>query len=115
MRLILPLTDRGGNQISLEGSDDSDTVGQILTFIAKTFNPALCVGVRHEINLGNFDAWAKQHCPDGWRSGSRRTLDQFGNIIERQRSRSMADWEFVSLFLSIAEYGKRPAEHVAHS
>jgi hypothetical protein len=79
-------------------------VGQILAFVAKTFDPALCVGVRHEINLGKYDRWAKQHCPDGWRSGIRKDLDQFGSIIERQRSRSMADWQFVSLFLSISEF-----------
>ena len=79
-------------------------VGQILTYIAQTFDPSLCTGVRHEINVGKFNDWAKRHCSDGWRTGAKRDLDQFGNIIERQRSRTVADWQFVSLFLSIAEY-----------
>jgi hypothetical protein len=79
-------------------------VGQILTFIAKTFDPSLCVGVRHEINFGKFDAWAKQHCQNGWRGTDRKGLDQFGNIIIQRRGRTVADWEFVSLFLSLIEY-----------
>ena len=79
-------------------------VGQILPFIARTFNPSLCTGVRHEINFGKFDAWAKQHCPDGWRRKAKRSLDEYGNIIVRQRSRTVADWQFISVFLSLAEY-----------
>ena len=79
-------------------------VGQILPFIAKTFDPSLCTGVRHDINFGKFNQWARQYCPDGWRASPRRGLDQFQNVIVRQRSRAVADWEFVSLFLSIAEY-----------
>jgi hypothetical protein len=79
-------------------------VGQILSFIAKTFDPSLCTGVRHEINFGKFDSWAKSHCPDGWRRQASRWLDEFGTAHTRQRSRTVADWQFVSLFLSIAEY-----------
>jgi hypothetical protein len=79
-------------------------VGQILSFIGKTFNPALCTGVRHEINFGKFDQWAKQHCPDGWRRQASRWLDEYGIAHTRQRSRTVADWQFVSLFLSITEY-----------
>ena len=79
-------------------------VAQILRFIVKTFDPSLCTGVRHEINLGKFDGWAKQHCPDGWRRQASRWLDEFGTAHTRQRSRTVADWKFVSLFLSIVEY-----------
>jgi hypothetical protein len=79
-------------------------VGQILRFIGKTFDPSLCTGVRHEINFRKYDGWAKQHCPDGWRASPHRWLDQFGNILTRQRSRTVADWQFISVFLSIAEY-----------
>lgn len=80
-------------------------VRQILPFIAKKFDSSLCTGVRHEINFGKFNDWAKQHCPDGWRRGAAsRGLDQFGNLIVRQRDRTVADWHFVSVFLSIAEY-----------
>ena len=79
-------------------------VGQILPFIGKTFDAALCTGVRHDINFGKFDSWAKQHCPDGWRRNAKRWLDEYGNILTRQRSRTVADWQFVSIFLSIAEY-----------
>jgi hypothetical protein len=79
-------------------------VGQILPYIAKTFDASLCSGVRHKINIGKFDAWAKRHCLNGWRAGAKRSLDEYGNIIVRQRSRTVADWQFVSLFLSIAEY-----------
>jgi hypothetical protein len=64
----------------------------------------VCTGVRHEINFGKFDEWAKQHCPDGWRRKTSRWLDQFGNILTRQRSRTVADWQFISVFLSISEY-----------
>jgi hypothetical protein len=79
-------------------------IGQILSFIAKTFDGSLCTGVRHEINFGKFDGWAKQHCPDGWRRQASRWLDEYGTAHTRQRSRTVADWQFVSLFLSIAEY-----------
>ena len=84
-------------------------VGQILPFIAKTFDASLCTGVRHEINVGKFGSWAKKHCPDGWRpAGDRRDLDQYGKLIVGQRDRSVADWQFVSVFLSIAEYIVHP-------
>ncbi len=80
-------------------------VAQILPFIAKTFNAALCTGVRHDINFGKFDAWAKKHCPGGWRrAGGSRDLDQFGTLIVRQRDRSAVEWQFVSIFLSLTEY-----------
>lgn len=79
-------------------------VGQILSFIAQTFDPSLCTGVRHEINFGKFDRWAKRHCPEGWRAAPRKVVDPFGVIHERCRTRTVADWRFVSVFLSITEY-----------
>jgi hypothetical protein len=79
-------------------------VGQILRFIGKTFDGSLCTGVRHKIEFGKFDGWAKQHCPDGWRRKASRWLDEYGTAHTRQRSRTVADWQFVSLFLSITEY-----------
>ena len=79
-------------------------ISQILAYIAKTFDASLCTGVRHEINVGKYDAWAKKHCPDGWRAGVRKSLDQFGNILLRQLNRTVADLQFVSVFLSLAEY-----------
>jgi hypothetical protein len=51
-------------------------VAQILSFIAKTFNPSLCVGVRHEIIFGKFDSWSKKHCTDGWQSPTKKWLDE---------------------------------------
>lgn len=79
-------------------------VSQILSFIAQTFDPSLCTGVRHEINFGKFDRWAKRHCPEGWRAAPKKYLDPFGIIHERCRTRTVADWRFVSVFLSITEY-----------
>jgi hypothetical protein len=79
-------------------------VAQILSFISKSFTPSLCVGVRHEINLNKFDSWSKKHCKDGWRSSVRKWLDEFGNIFTRQKGRTVADWKFVSTFLSLTEY-----------
>lgn len=54
-------------------------VAQILSFISKSFNPSLCVGVRHEINFGKYDGWSKKHCNDGWRSPTKKWLDEYGN------------------------------------
>jgi hypothetical protein len=79
-------------------------VGQILSFIAKSFDPSLCTGVRHEINFNKFDSWSKKHCKDGWRSPTKKWLDEYGNIFTKQRSRTVADWQFVSIFLSLTEY-----------
>lgn len=79
-------------------------IGQILSFIAKTFDGSLCTGVRHEINVGKFDSWAKRHCKDGWRSSPKKWLDEYGNIFTKQKSRTVADWHFVSTFLSLTEY-----------
>jgi hypothetical protein len=79
-------------------------VGQILSFIAKTFEPSLCTGVRHEINFNKFDLWSKKHCEDGWRSSPKKWLDEYGNIFTKQKSRTVADWHFVSTFLSLTEY-----------
>ncbi len=39
-------------------------VAQILAYVAQTFDPSLCTGVRHEINFGKFNDWAKRHCFD---------------------------------------------------
>ena len=79
-------------------------VGQILPFIAKTFDPSLCTGVRHEINFGKFEQWAKSIVLMVGGLVHVEVSIEYGNIIVRQRSRTVADWQFVSIFLSIAEY-----------
>jgi hypothetical protein len=74
----------------------------ILKRIAKTFDPAKCRGVRHDVNVGKYDQWARHHIGTikgrDWRS-----LDEFGNIAVR-KNRYRVDWRFVSAFLSVVEY-----------
>ncbi|MEN6367811.1 MAG: hypothetical protein ABFC88_13455 [Thermoguttaceae bacterium] len=79
-------------------------VAQILSFISKSFDGSLCTGVRHEINFNKFDSWAKRHCKDGWRPSPRKWLDEYGNIFTKQKGRTVADWKYVSTFLSLTEY-----------
>ena len=78
-------------------------VGQILSFVSKTFDPALCEGVVNDIESGKHDAVARKHCPCGWRAPVRHDVDEYGEI-STWRDRNVADWRFVSIFLSVVEY-----------
>lgn len=75
----------------------------ILKRIAKTFDASKCRGVRHEIEVGEFDGWARTHASHGIRCRGRQTVDEFGNIVVKKR-RGRADWRFVSVFLSVAKF-----------
>jgi hypothetical protein len=78
-------------------------VESILHYISQTFNPAQCQGVHYDIKVGKYDAWAKRHCPNGWRPPSRHRVDEYG-IVTEIKDRTVADWHFVSIFLSVVEY-----------
>ncbi|MGA2063273.1 MAG: hypothetical protein ABSG67_22610 [Thermoguttaceae bacterium] len=77
-------------------------VESILHYISQTFDPALC-NVHYDIKVGKYDAWAKRHCPKGWRSPTRHRVDEYGLVTEI-KDRTVADWHFVSIFLSVVEY-----------
>jgi hypothetical protein len=78
-------------------------VRQILDFVAKTFDPALCGGIGTEIQIGKYDDWAARHCPFGWRAPTKGHVDEYGQVFTH-RDRNVADQRFVSIFLSIAEF-----------
>jgi hypothetical protein len=74
----------------------------ILKRIAKTFDAGKCHGVRHDVQVGKFDQWARHHV--GTIKGrDRRTMDEFGNVIIKE-NRYQVDWQFISAFLSVVEY-----------
>jgi hypothetical protein len=77
-------------------------VGWILKRIAKTFDASRCRGVRHDVQVGKFDQWARHHV-GVIKGNDRRTMDEFGNVIVR-KNRYKVGWQFVSAFLSIVEY-----------
>ena len=74
----------------------------ILKRIAKTFDASKCHGVRHDVQVGKFDQWAKHHVGT-IRGRDRRTMDEFGNVVIR-KNRYKVGWQFVSAFLFIIEY-----------
>ena len=74
----------------------------ILRRIAETFDPAKCSGVRHEIEVGKFDNWAKTFVGTV-RGRDRYDLDDYGNEVIRE-SRYQVDWRFASTFLSVVEF-----------
>ena len=45
-------------------------VGQILSFISKTFDASLCQGIANDIDIGKHDVLARKHCPCGWRAAN---------------------------------------------
>jgi hypothetical protein len=74
----------------------------ILKRIAKTFDANKCSGVRHEVQIGKFDNWARSFI--GTIGGrDRRSLDEYGNIVVKE-SPYRVDWRFVSTFLSVVEF-----------
>jgi hypothetical protein len=74
----------------------------ILRYISQTFDPSKCQGVHYDIKVGKYDKWARRHCSTGWRSTVHR-VDEYGSVTDI-KDRTVADWHFVSVFLSIAEY-----------
>jgi hypothetical protein len=74
----------------------------ILSYISQTFDPAQCQGVHYDIKVSKYDKWARRHCTSGWRS-TRRRVNEYGSVTEI-KDRTVADWQFVSVFLSITEY-----------
>jgi hypothetical protein len=81
-------------------------VAYLLKLIARTFDPRKCcgssprIGADSPINIGKYDHWARTFV--GKVTGTRRSVDEYGNMVER-RSVSV-DWKWVSVFLSVIEY-----------
>ena len=74
----------------------------ILDHIAKTFDPAKCASAKYNVQFGKFDNWARTHVGT-LREKVRRYVDEYGEIHEH-RGRSVVDWRFVSVMLSIVEF-----------
>ena len=75
----------------------------ILKRIGQSFDPSKCRGVRHEIEVGKFDNWARSHAFHGVKRRDRKNVDEFGNIVV-SKGRGRVDWRFVSAALSIIEF-----------
>lgn len=77
-------------------------VGQILDFIAKTFDADKCRSSRPVVvvNIRRFVRWAR--CCQGWRA-DRVTVDEYGRIM-RKRDGTIVRPEFLSVFMSVVEY-----------
>ncbi len=81
-------------------------VAYLLKLIARTFDPRKCcgssprIGADSPINIGKYDHWARTFV--GKVTGTRRSVDEYGNLVER-RSVSV-DWQWVSVFLSVVEH-----------
>jgi hypothetical protein len=85
--------------------NDSRRAGRvrwILRHIAKTFDPAKCISAKDHVHFGKFDNWALNHVGT-LREKVRRNVDEYGNILEG-RGRTVVDWRFVSVMLSILEF-----------
>jgi hypothetical protein len=77
-------------------------VQTILEFIAQTFDASKCA--KGSVNVGKYDEWAVKKFPNGIKARSRRTLNQEGMWIEG-RYRTSVDPKFISVFMSIVEFG----------
>ena len=84
-------------------------VAYLLNRIALTFDRSKCGSNGQskpnpldiwKINVGKYDNWAKHFI--GKVTGRRRTVDEYGNVVERRSS--TVDWKWVSVFLSVVEY-----------
>jgi hypothetical protein len=73
----------------------------ILGHITKTFDPAKCGSAKYKVEFGKYDNWARTHVGI-LREKVRRYVDEYGEIHE-QRGRSIVEWRFVSVMLSILE------------
>ena len=85
-----------------ENSRRPSRVRWILSRIAKTFDVSRCHGVRHDVQVGKYDQWARTHVGT-IRGHDRRTMDEYGNVTVRE-NRHQVGWQFVTGFLSVAEY-----------
>ena len=77
-------------------------IGQILDFIANTFDAEKCRSNRPVvwINLRRFIRWAQ--CCQGWRA-DRVTVDEYGRIMKK-KDRTVVGPDFLSVFMSVVEY-----------
>jgi hypothetical protein len=74
----------------------------ILDFITKTFDASKIA--KGSVNIGKYDEWAKKKFPRGLTRRKRRYLNEEGKIVEG-RHRSCVGPKFISVFMSIAEFG----------
>lgn len=74
----------------------------ILRRIAETFDPAKCQGVRHEVEIGKFDQYARS-IMGSIKGQGRRSMDEYGNAVVKE-NRYRVDWRFASMFLSVVEF-----------
>jgi hypothetical protein len=78
-------------------------VGQILDYIANTFDANKCRASKPVItvNLGRFGQWAR--ICTGWRGPEQVSVDEYGRIIRRQE-RTVVGQNFLSVFMAVVEY-----------
>jgi hypothetical protein len=77
-------------------------VTSILDFIAKTFDASKIA--RGSVNIGKYDEWAKKKFPKGLTGRKKRYLNEDGKIVVGCH-RSCVGPKFISVFMSIAEFG----------
>jgi hypothetical protein len=77
-------------------------VTSILDFIAQTFDASKIA--KGSVNIGKYDEWAKKTFPRGLMGRRKRYLNEEGKVIEG-RHRSCVGPKFISVFMSIAEFG----------
>lgn len=76
-------------------------VASILEFIAQTFDPSKCAN--GSVNVGKYDAWAKERFPRGLVGKRGKTLTPDGRIVDTGY-RAHVSASFIGTFLSICEF-----------
>jgi hypothetical protein len=75
-------------------------VGDILKFIARTFDPGKCA--HGSVNVGKYDEWARKKFPNGLTGRTRSSLSEDGNKVDGQAIHVSPG--FIAVFLSVCEY-----------
>ena len=80
----------------------SSRVRWIISHVAKTFDPAKCNSATYQVEFSKFDNWARTHVGK-LREKVRYYVDEYGRVHEKRR-RSVVEWSFVSVMLSILDF-----------
>jgi hypothetical protein len=78
-------------------------VRAILRFIARTFDAAKCS--KGSVNVGKYDAWARKMFPNGLMGKNRRSMTEYGEIIDGRGVHISPS--FVGVFLAVCEFALR--------
>jgi hypothetical protein len=72
-----------------------------LAFIAETFDISQCAN--DSVNVGKYEAWAKQRFPNGIRGRNRRNMTEDGQVVEIEHGVPVSP-EFIAIFLAVCEF-----------